>query len=202
MTNFAVRQCGIVDNKSMDKIDEALQSIDRSLFLPEAAKGEAAWDVPVAIGFGQTNSQPTTVRLMLEWLDVEPGNKVLDVGSGSGWTTALLAHLVGPKGKVYAVERIPELLEFGEHNVGHAGVTNARFFKAGKTIGLPRYAPYDRILVSASAKELLDELTSQLKPGGKMVIPVGTSIFEIEKLADGQLEIYPHAGFVFVPLIP
>jgi len=185
----------------MDKIDEAFRQVDRTDFLPETAKGEADWDVPVAIGFGQTNSQPTTVRLMLEWLNVEPGNKVLDVGSGSGWTTALLAYLVGPKGKIYAVERIPELLDFGKQNVERAGITNVAFFKAGKTIGLPKHAPYDRILVSASAKELLDELTSQLNPGGKMVIPVGTSIFEIEKLADGQLEIYPHAGFVFVPLI-
>lgn len=170
-------------------------------FLPESVKGEAIFDVPVPIGFGQTNSQPTTVRLMLEWLEPEPGDKVLDVGSGSGWTTALLAYLVGPQGKVFAVERMSELVVFGQENCSRVGVTNVKFFKAAKTMGLPKYAPYDRILVSATADELPKGLIDQLKPKGKTVIPVGSSVLEVTKLTNGQLAIHPHAGFTFVPLV-
>jgi protein-L-isoaspartate(D-aspartate) O-methyltransferase len=185
----------------MHGVDKAFRAVDRKDFVPEDLQGEVLWDVPLPIGFGQTISQPTTVRLMLTWLEAEPGNKVLDVGSGSGWTTALLSHLVGPKGKVYAVEKIPELLAFGRDNAKRTGRTNAQFFPAGKTFGLPKHAPYDRILVSASADELPEKLAAQLKPDGKMVIPVGTSILEVTKLADGQLQVDPHAGFLFVPLM-
>jgi len=184
----------------MDRVKEALYSVPRENFLPEYAKNQHV-DVPLPIGFGQTNSQPTTVKMMLEWLEVEPGNKVLDVGSGSGWTTALLSHLVGPSGKVCAVELIPELVEFGRENCRRFGIKNAKFHQASEAFGLPRYAPYDRILVSASARELPDELLSQLKIGGKMVIPVGRDILEIEKLSEDYRETTTHHGFVFVPLI-
>lgn len=184
----------------MDRVEEAFNSVPRENFLPEYAKGRYI-DVPLPIGFGQTNSQPTTVRMMLEWLQVEEGNTVLDVGSGSGWTTALLSNLVGPSGKVCAVELIPELVEFGRDNCQRFGVRNAKFHQAGEAFGLPKCAPYDRILVSASARELPEELLDQLKVGGKMVIPVGRDILEIEKLSEDNTEIATHHGFVFVPLI-
>ncbi|MBX4199374.1 protein-L-isoaspartate O-methyltransferase [Candidatus Saccharibacteria bacterium] len=184
----------------MDRVQEALNSVPRENFLPAYAKGQHV-DVPLPIGFGQTNSQPTTVRMMLEWLEVEKGDTVLDVGSGSGWTTALLSHLVGPSGKVCAVELIPELVEFGRDNCQRFGVRNAKFHQAGEAFGLPKYAPYDRILVSASARELPDELLDQIKVGGKMVIPVGRDILEIEKLSEDNYETRTHHGFVFVPLI-
>lgn len=157
--------------------------------------------MPLTIGHGQTNSQPTTVKMMLEWLDVKPGKKVLDVGSGSGWTTALLAYLVGTRGKVYAVERVPELVKFGRENNKKAGVTNTEFFEAGKTYGLPQHAPYDRILVSASARELPPELPGQLKVGGKLVIPVREDILEITKTGKETYKTITHPGFVFVPLV-
>src|SRR5690606_12766274 len=143
------------------------------------------------------NSQPTTVRMMLEWLDPKPGDRVLDVGSGSGWTTALLAHLVGPKGKVYAVERLPELVKFGRSNAKRVGITNAEFYEAGNVFGLPHHAPYDRILVSATADNLPPELLDQLKPEGKLVIPVGDTVYEITRRKDG-IETAEHPGFVFV----
>lgn len=185
----------------MGSIDQAFAATPRQNFLPDEVLGEADIDTALPIGFGQTNSQPYTVRLMLEWLEVEPGDKVLDVGSGSGWTTALLSYLVGPKGKVYAVEIVPELVEFGRANCQRLGLKNVEFYKAGKTYGLPRHAPYDRILVSASAKQPPPELLNQLKPGGKIVIPIYDDILEIEKLTEDKYETIAHYGFVFVPLI-
>ena len=138
---------------------------------------------------------------MLEWLDARPGSKVLDVGSGSGWSTALLSHIVGPKGRIYAVELVPELVKFGRDNAECAEVKNAEFFQAGRIYGLPDYAPFDRILVSAAANKVPKQLVDQLKPGGKLVIPVHNSIYEISKNQNGGLESTEHPGFVFVSLI-
>lgn len=185
----------------MDKIERAFDKVRRQGFIPKQLQARADIDAPLPIGFGQTNSQPTTVRLMLEWLEVAPGHKVLDVGSGSGWTSALLAYLVGPRGRVYAVELIPELVEFGRQNVERQGVKNVEFFQADKSYGLPKHSPYDRILVSASARELPEKLIKQLKVGGKMVIPVNNDVLEIEKDSSSKYSARAHPGFVFVPLL-
>ncbi len=93
-------------------LEAAFQAAPRHNFLPPEVTDQTAVDMPLPIGFGQTNSQPSTVALMLDWLQVKPGQKVLDVGSGSGWSTALLSHLTGPKGRVTAVERVPELCRY------------------------------------------------------------------------------------------
>ena len=185
----------------MDPIELAFAKVPRKNFVPEELKAHVGVDAPLPIGFGQTISQPTTVRMMLEWLEVEPGNKVLDVGSGSGWTSALLSHLVGPRGHVYAVELIPELVEFGRRNVASLGIKNVMFFHAGKKYGLPQHAPYDRILVSAAARELPKELIDQLKTDGKMVVPVKNDVLETTKHSKVDFEVQKHPGFVFVPLI-
>lgn len=185
----------------MDTITRAFLKAPRQEFLPETVKHQAAVDIPLPIGFGVTNSQPSTVRMMLRWLAVKPGDKVLDVGSGSGWTTALLSGLTGKKGEVYAVEVIPELVEFGRQNVKKLDIKNARFFEAGQLVGLPEYAPFERILVSAAAAEVPERLLSQLKPGGKMVIPVKDEILEISKQSASNFKIKLHYGFAFVPLI-
>lgn len=176
--------------------------INRADFLPLDKKDLSHMDSPIPIGFNQTISQPSTVINMLEWLDVNEGDKVLDVGSGSGWTTALLSIIVGLKGYVYAVEIIPELLEFGRNNCQKYGLMNVRFFLAEKGIlGLPDKAPFDRILVSASANELPARLVAQLKPGGKMVVPVMDSIIEITKNDSGKITRIAHPGYIFVPLV-
>ncbi|MBX4197014.1 protein-L-isoaspartate O-methyltransferase [Candidatus Saccharibacteria bacterium] len=185
----------------MDRIGQAFTKFDRVNFIPNEAKPMAQVDAPVPIGYGQTNSQPTTVEMMLEWLDVQPGDKVLDVGSGSGWTTALLSYLAGPKGEIYAVELVPELVEFGRENAERAGVKNAKFYQAGDQFGLPERAPFDRILVSASADKLPQVLIDQLKPGGKLVVPVHNDILEVIKDTNGKTHTKTHPGFVFVPLI-
>ncbi len=136
---------------------------------------------------------------MLQWLAVKPGNKVLDIGAGSGWTTALLGYLTGPKGHVYAVERIPELVKTGETNCRRVGCTNVSFHQAGKQLGLSSHKPYDRILVSAAAKEVPQTLLDQLAPGGCLVVPVEDTIYRVQATKKGYNSIaYP--GFAFVPL--
>lgn len=185
----------------MDAVEQAFEKIHREDFVPEALKDHARVDAPLPIGFGQTISQPMTVKLMLKWLTAQPRDNVLDVGSGSGWTTALLSQIIGPEGKVFAVERIPELVEFGKNNCKKIGVSNVQFFQAGKVYGLPKYAPYDRILVSAAAQKLPEELLGQLKVSGKLVVPVQHDILEITKISEHEYEKVVHSGFVFVPLV-
>lgn len=182
-------------------LDKAFAAAPRRYFLPEDVRSQADLDVPLPVGFGQTNSQPTTVAIMLRWLGVEPGDKVLDVGSGSGWTTALLANLTGKRGVVHAVEVIPELLEFGRDNCALLNIRNAEFHQAGRRFGWSKEAPYDRILVSAAADELPKELIGQLKPGGRMVVPVRNSVFVIDKDGKGRLSEREEPGFMFVPLV-
>lgn len=184
----------------MDEIDVAFAKAPRRKFLPDNVAGQAGLNMPLPIGFGQTNSQPSTVRFMLERLEVQPGDKVMDVGSGSGWTSALLASLTGDNGRVYAVEKIEDLVKFGRENCQALDIKNVSFFQAGHRFGLPGLGPFERILVSAAANEIPDELCDQLKTGGKMVVPVRDTLLEIEKLDNGEFSTYEHKGFAFVPL--
>jgi protein-L-isoaspartate(D-aspartate) O-methyltransferase len=186
----------------MGTISNAFNEINRSDFVPEELEDQAYLDVPLPIGYGQTISQPYTVNRMLEWLDVRVGDIVLDVGSGSGWTTALLSNIVGHRGMVYAVEKVPELLKFGKTNCRKYRIKNVKFYKAHDNVyGLPEKSPYNRILVSASADNVPDVLVDQLTTGGKMVIPVKNDILEITKKPDGERETIVHPGFIFVPLV-
>lgn len=182
--------------------DRLFRAVPRRNFLPPETQNNADIDAPLPIGYGQTNSQPTTVAMMLDWLQVEPGDHLLDVGSGSGWTSALLAKLTGKKGQVTAVEIVPQLVEFGRENCERLEVANVTFYQAGEQYGWPAQAPYDRILVSAAADKVPPELIQQLKPGGRMVIPIDDLIFVIDKDKNGELDRFIHRGFRFVPLIP
>ncbi len=185
----------------MTGINEVFKLVHRKDFLKSGDSRYAEIDAPIPIGYGQTNSQPSTVRQMLAWLDVHDGQKVLDVGSGSGWTTALLSRLVGPSGHVYAVEIVPELVEFGRDNCRRIDVKNAEFYEAGSSYGLPQYSPYDRILVSAAANSLPLEIIDQLVIGGKAVIPVMDDILEVYKIGGKRFDIVKHPGYIFVPLL-
>lgn len=184
------------------RVSDVMQEIDRALFVPLALRDQAYEDIALPIGYGQTISQPSTVRQMLEWLDVQPADTVLDVGSGSGWSSALLSRLTGPKGVVYAVERIEALRRLGEANCQRAHMTNIHFFSADPSVyGLAEHGPYDRILVSAAAQTIPVEFLQQLRLGGKLVLPVKHSIIELTTRDGKSPTIVTHPGFVFVPLI-
>lgn len=193
-----LQRTGVLKTKA---IIQAFLNIDRRNFVPKELLDSSYDDKPLPIGSGQTISQPYTVSFMLELLDVHRGDKVLDVGCGSGYTTALLAELVGAKGHVIGVEIVPELVVMGKHNLHTYNFMHAEIRQASDVLGLPEEAPYDRILVSATTVELPVDLILQLKCGGRMVIPIGNAIWKIEKYTDARLKIEKYPGFTFVPLI-
>lgn len=180
------------------RVDEAMLAAQRAAFLPDDVRHLSADDRPLPIGSGATNSQPSTVRAMLTLLDVQPGAAVLDVGTGSGWTTAILAHLVGASGRVTGVELEPALVEMGRRNLGVQ--PNAVIHQAHPgQLGWPQDAPYDRILVSAMADRIPDQLFAQLASGGTMVIPVDSRMLVVRAGANG-IDITEHGRYRFVPL--
>lgn len=183
-----------------DRVEAAFAAHPRTGFLPRRALRHAWEDRPLPIGHGATSSQPSTVATMLRLLDVPRGARVLDVGAGSGWTTALLAHLVGPTGSVVGVELEPELAAWGAANVGATGQGWTRVVVAHPdTLGWPEEAPFDRVLVSAEAPEVPGALVDQLAPAGRMVAPVAGGLVVVQRTADGVC-VTRHEGYRFVPL--
>lgn len=179
----------------------AFRKCDRILFVPQELHPYAYMDRPLPIGVSQTISQPYTVAVMLELLNPMVGNRVLDIGSGSGWTTALLATAVRKSGFVHGIEIIPRLVEYGNENLIKAKIDNAAIELTEPSIlGKPGEL-FDRILVSASASEMPEVLLDQLKSGGILVIPIENSIWRIVKKENAILEYSEFPGFVFVPLI-
>ncbi|QTD45521.1 protein-L-isoaspartate O-methyltransferase family protein [Ottowia testudinis] len=183
-----------------DAVAAAFAAHPRTGFLPPEQRPQAAHDGPLPIGHGQTNSQPRTVANMLRLLDVAPGMRVLDVGAGSGWSTALLAHLVGPQGQVHGVELAPELVRFGAANLATTQQPWASIVTATPgVLGLPAQAPFDRILVSAEPATLPQTLVDQLRDGGVMVIPVAGEMLRVVRHGS-KTEITRHGAYRFVPL--
>lgn len=200
-------------------VSEAFTAVPRARFLPENERGRAGSNVPLGIGHGQTNSQPSTVADMLTLLDPQPGDQILDLGSGSGWTTALLAVLVGDHGRVVGVERHGELLDRAraavegfdtdtEVDPGSGAAENPHapieFIESTPgVLGAPDRGPFDRILVSAGADHLPDELVAQLSIGGVMVIPVDGEMLRVERAGSSveHVNISRHGLYRFVPLI-
>ncbi|AEA33433.1 protein-L-isoaspartate O-methyltransferase [Hippea maritima] len=177
-------------------IIEAFRSIDRTDFVREGYKREAYQNYPLPIGNSQTISQPYTVAFMLELLQPKEDSHILDVGCGSCYTTALLAK-IAKKGKVVGVEIDKKLVEFCKSNLRKYDFNNIEIYNADKLP--PTKSKFDRILVSAAAERLPEELLNALKEGGRMVIPVQSSIFLIEK-QNNKIKMQEHYGFAFVRL--
>lgn len=188
------------DPARAEDVADAMRVVARTGFLPEGQQSHAHEDRPLPLWHGQTSSQPRTVADMLRLLEVPVGATVLDVGSGSGWTTALLAHLVGPTGEVLGLELDAELADWGARNVAaHAGPW-ARVERAEPgTLGRARPGGWDRILVSAAPRELPDALVDQLADGGRMVIPVRSTMHLVVRHG-ADVQVSTHGSYRFVPL--
>lgn len=185
--------------KMSPELEEAFKKVDRADFILSETSRAKYEDHPLPLYKGQTISQPFTVAFMLDLLNVNSGQSVLDIGSGSGWTTALLASLTGAEGSVLGLERVPELMEFGRKNLRSYTFPWADIELSGNELGYPD-RQWDRILVSASASVFPESLLGQLAPRGILVIPVDRSIWKITRTPEGY-ERQEYKGFVFVPLI-
>ncbi len=184
-----------------ERVERAFARTPRSGFLPREQRHRAAEDRPVEIGHDQTNSQPSTVAAMLRLLDVRPGHRVLDVGSGSGWTTALLADLVGPQGQVIGLERVAALLTSAHAALAALDRPWAQVRAADPDVlGAPGQAPFDRILVSAEATVLPEALVDQLTDQGVLVVPVAGVMHRVLRRGAAR-RVTTHGRYRFVPLI-
>lgn len=190
-----------VDPTIEARVRAAMSSTPRADFLPDEVRHLADADHPVMIGWNATNSQPSTVARMLELLDVQSGDRVLDVGSGSGWTTAILSVLAGDEGVVIGVELVPQLVEYGNERLAETGTRVEIREAVSGVLGLPDEAPFDRILVSAQAATVPTQLEAQLAEGGRLVVPIA-GLMTVVDMRDGIPHRRADAGiYSFVPLI-
>jgi len=195
----------LIDSISRDIKDQhtllAMSRVPRERFVPVEMQQSAYDDRPLSIGCGQTISQPYIVALMTEALGLTGGDKVLEIGTGSGYQAAVLAELAGC---VYSVERIPELAESAARTLSELGYKNVKVEIAGDQLGCPKYAPYDAILVAAAAPSVHQTLVDQLCEGGRLVIPVGSryeqELLRVTRLNTG-IRTERLGGCRFVPLI-
>ena len=180
-----------------EEIILAFEKVDREKFIPSIFKKFAYVDEPISIGHDQTISQPSTIAFMLDLLELEDNQKILEVGSGSGYVLALISE-ISKKSKIFGAERIKGLADRSKKNSQNYKQIKVIFSDGSK--GLKAYAPFDRILVSASAGEIPEKLVEQLKDNGILVCPVRNNLTQIKK-SDGEIVKKEFPGFAFVPLI-
>lgn len=186
-------------------VSKAMEAVERHLFLPGELVEQAYLDTPLHIGQGQTISAPHMVGMMVEALDLRAGQRVLEVGGGSGYHAAVMAELIKPGGRVYSMERIESLASSAKKNLQAAGYADVVETVVGDgTRGLPEHAPYDRISIAAASPGIPQPLKEQMEEGGKLLIPVGGKFYQelmlvIRKGSDYQQRNL--GGCVFVPLI-
>jgi len=184
----------------------AFARVPRTFFVPEEAQAEAEADRPLDIGCGQTISQPYVVAAMAEALELTGRERVLEVGTGSGYATAILAEMMPVSAGIHSVEIIPELADRARRVLGELGYENVQVRVSDGALGWPEAAPFDAILVSAAPREVPPALLDQLAPGGRLVLPVGPSPEQQElqlwrRLSSGGLEKRGLMQVRFVPLI-
>jgi len=202
---FEVKRNRLIEGLRQQGISErvlaAMKGILRHLFVPERERENSYNDYPLSIGCDQTISAPHMVAIMCDLLDIHDGMKILEIGAGSGYHAAVMAALAG-SGHVYTVERIESLASFARDNLKKAGIKNVTVIVGDGSLGLPGFAPYDRISVAAASPGILETLTDQLKYGGKLIIPVGKQYQELYLVTkiDG-LKKEAKGGVVFVPLV-
>jgi protein-L-isoaspartate(D-aspartate) O-methyltransferase len=183
---------------------KAFNNVPREIFVRKEHKKEAYGDYPLSIGHSQTISQPTTVMIMTQSLEPEKGQKVLEIGAGSGWQAAIISKIVGNEGRVITTEIIPELAEFAKNNLKRAGINNVEVIQCDGSVGYQKEAPYDRIIITAACPKIPSVLIEQLKTDGIIIAPVGSLIFgqemiKLRKTKSGT-EQENLGSFVFVPL--
>jgi protein-L-isoaspartate(D-aspartate) O-methyltransferase len=197
MVRIQLEDRGIQDLRVL----EAMRAVPRHEFVPESLWDSAYEDHPLPIGAGQTISQPYIVAVMLQHLALQPTDRVLEVGTGSGYATALLAWMCA---EVYSIERHEELAESAEATLVRLGYSNVKIAVGDGSLGWPAYAPFDAILVSAATPEPPPALFAQLHEGGRMVVPVGPSFsqeLQLIRKVKGQAEVQVLEGCRFVPLV-
>jgi protein-L-isoaspartate(D-aspartate) O-methyltransferase len=187
-----------------ERVESALQNIPRHEFVPESELEHAYDNEPLSTMKKQTISQPGVVTRMTEWLDVKDGQKILEIGTGSGWQSAILSYLVG-SGNVYSIERHPELVKFAQENLKKLNIGNVHVILGDGSIGYPQASSYDRIIITAACSEIPLPLFDQLKENGLILAPVGDdssqSLVLLQKTSKGLVEIKKQSKYVFVPLI-
>jgi len=186
-----------------NEVKKAFQKVPREKFLPDYLKKMAYCDTPQQIGYGQTISAPHMVAIMCEALDICKGQKILEIGAGSGYHAAIVSCLVGEKGQVYSIERIEDLGKLAQKNLREAGFTNTIVEIGDGSEGLEKYQPYDRIYVTCAAPAVPPPLISQLKDGGKLLVPVGKLYCDLKLIEKKGEKIVTKnlGGCVFVPLV-
>ena len=183
------------------RVLEAMRRIPRHEFVADDAKNWAYSDSPLSIGDGQTISQPFIVAAMTELLHLQGYEHVLEIGTGSGYQTAILCELAS---QVYSVERIPKLARNSETRLAEMGYANIQLMVGDGTLGWPDHAPYDAIIVTAAAPQVPQALLDQLKPGGRLVIPIGlrfSQVLRVWQRVEDRFESHDSIGVMFVPLI-
>lgn len=187
-----------------EKVLQAFMQVPREYFVPEELKEIAYEDYPLPIHCGKTISQPTTTIIMINALELRKGDKVLEVGSGSGYHAALIATVVGDKGKVVSLEVVPELVKFARENLAKAGIRNVEVTEEDGSQGYEKGAPFDRIIITAACPEIPKALTDQLRTGGIIVAPVGRLHMQemvlLRKTSTGyEKEVL--GEFMFLPMV-
>src|SRR3989344_4304712 len=189
------------DRGIKEEILKAIQIIDRKNFVSENNLEEAYEDHPLFIGYGQTISQPYTVAFMLQELELKKGDRILEIGTGSGWNAALMSCLVEEKGEIYSIEIVKELAEKAKGLLKN--YKNISVFDMDGSCGLVQYAPYDKIILTAAPKQIPEEIKKQLGDGGILLAPVGEYMQKLVKITrkKDRFTETEKGDFIFVPLV-